>query len=495
MGVFSYVFAREMRLYPQATYRQLAQAIAQAYDTISPSVPTPFFEGDLDIPVFGEEGDAASLGWTAQVSGDLLRLLAGQLHGLDEGAVVELHPYANADKSLGFARITKAGLSASEASPIEYRGTAPPIIADLPQTMIATMAARGLAFGLKIALPPASDRSVSGEAAFKTIDALQKLPIDARGFATQWVKPDQTADIYLRVKGELIYFVPPSGEIVENGRNATVSLRIAPDGQNNIDQLRDDLLRIARYFNLLRMVQVVQNSAADSITRDVAETSSKSADTLEIKTFLLRDPSHAVTKFDESHDCPGVPLNEIPKGAVEIDANQAPELVQCDVIYVEMRNRGTKPVDATVLYVDSHYGIQAFELNGRVRIESEELRPRILPIQIVTWGKTKGSPEPGPLTTGMERIVVVGVERDLSNSDTISFAYWAQPGLKAAQLEMQRRGPALGKAVPFVQLMQDAALAPVDIRGAQSPRSDEIENATMRTFRWEVVAPSTPAAD
>ena len=89
---------------------------------------------------------------------------------------------------------------------------------------------------------------------------------------------------------------------------------------------------------------------------------------LDIKVFLLPAPPEAQAA---ERTCPRVPDKSIPKARVqEITPDQKPSLRHCDVLYVELANRGDNPVDLTVLYFNADAGINPYRAGGPVRLVS-----------------------------------------------------------------------------------------------------------------------------
>jgi hypothetical protein len=202
------------------------------------------------------------------------------------------------------------------------------------------------------------------------------------------------------------------GEWVRTGPRQSPSIAVA-ETKVTANALQENLWRASRALNLQRLTGGYCQSLRGfepAVTRG-----------LKVDLFLYRDP-----KATGGSSCPEPPgtQNTVPADAVRISADMTPEFRHCDVIYVLMRNTGQRPVDVTLLYIDSEAQIDRFNSWGKARIDPGEVRDRIQGICIVTMDK-----DSKPLPIGRERLVVIGVEKTSHDAIETTFCHLAQGSL------------------------------------------------------------------
>src|SRR5690606_37070900 len=110
LGLFTYTIFAKIAENPAMTYRQLGQAVLQAYSADNRTRPTPLFEGDLDRPVFGSTEADSIAQWAIKVEGTDLEIPAGLMHRLSNGAKLAVlpSPAAALDQARGYVEVSSA---------------------------------------------------------------------------------------------------------------------------------------------------------------------------------------------------------------------------------------------------------------------------------------------------------------------------------------------------------------------------------------------------
>lgn len=470
MGAFTNALRRALALDPNATYRQLAQRMVEIYSGLGADMPAPYFEGDLDKAIFSDK--AVEPTWKASWQRNRLSVVAGELNGIGEGAILALRDAAAAGAPgnvVGYARVERVTANRSEAAPIEYNNIkVAPISGDM--RLLAKLERPGIRAVLRVALPPAGDGAnmagdKSGRAA---IDALRSLAPEKRALSIEWLETGQPSDMYLRLRNKRIWLLTPFGNWVTAGPRQSPSIPVAETAAT-ANALQDNLWRTARALNLQRVAGSYRQS-----TRGVESTVVKS---LNIDLYLFRDPRATPTQSS----CPDAPTvqSALPTSAVRISADAQPEFKHCDIVYVVMRNKGSLPIDVTLLYVEAEAQINCFNGWGKARIDPGEVRERMQAFRIVTANPQSGT----PLPIGRERLMVIGVEKRSRDEIETTFCHLQQKSLDSARAE---RGATRGSDGAFAALMEDAGLATQQTRGFTAVRSEDLSNVVMRTFAWDV---------
>ncbi len=469
MGGLTNALRRALAQEPNATYRQLAQRITGLYGTFGADMPAPYFEGDLDKPVFSDK--AADPVWAAQVQAGRITLSAGELNGVDDGAIVALFESgtgAVSNTPFGYAKVEKATATRSEAQPIAFGDKPAPTLRQ-GTALRAKLERPGVRAVLRVALPPATDEAAvaparSGRAA---IDTLRSTASDRRPLAVEWVEAGQPADMHVRLRDGRIWLLTSFGDWISSGPRQSASIAVT-DLDGTANALRENLWRAARAANLERLAGSYRQS-----TRGIEGTATKA---LGVELYLYRDPRPAPGKWA----CPPEPAAQpaIPKDAVRMTSESLPDLQHCDIVYVVMRNTGKLPVDVTLLYIEAESQIQCFSGWGRARIEPGEVRERVQGFRIVTRDPQSGQ----PLPIGRESLMIVGVEKPARDAIETTFCHLQQASLDSAR----SRAGARSVGTPFSELMDQAGLATGNTRGFVAVGPQELGGVSVRTFGWNV---------
>jgi hypothetical protein len=407
-GLFTYTLADVLaHSTTPLTYRELAHRVLERYRSMGRSGPTPTFEGGgLDHLVLGQQsfsdrprlllGTRAGSGW---------ELRAGSIHGLTPGSVLQVFPRAGTpagDVSIGHVRVVSAKASTALVEPVAFNGVpAPP-----SNRLVDGARARTVLYDygdsrLRVALQGAagSRRFADDLEVLKTgagpqpIErALADLPDLTLGLA---VRTDSAvdADWFVGSVGSEVVLIPASGWIAAglsaHEADVPAQFRVGHIADPELSQnLAAAVQNIARARNLMRLAQ------GPSPEPDVS-----------LKVQLLRHDSESSSVWR--------PLRYEASGVT---------LTVGEVASFQITNDGSVPLDVTLLFINSGYGIQALYPRA-----DEEIDNRIQPGQTVSTGKFNVKDD----TLGVEHVVAIGVA--VGQEPRVSFGSLEQPSMNAFQ--------------------------------------------------------------
>ncbi|RTZ17282.1 caspase family protein [Vibrio aquaticus] len=308
-GLFTYTLTSLISQNPNMSYRQLAQGILSAYNGLPWYRTTPLFEGEsLDKPIFHRDGDVVTRYPVRKKKGRYF-IQAGQLNGFEEGAVVEVFADVASEEPLAVLEVTDSQIASSEAS--------------LKTGEFATKKAFAQ---LHSPAYPAKVRFKWQKAPPKAWQTALETQLEENLFLQRtidWVDSDQPADISLYVTDNKVYFFTVSDvdlpcELVSEtecqptrGNDTYLSLDVAQ--QTPLAILNNGLQRVIRAHNLKRLA--VKMTGTSSVMSEVF-------------------------------------LNDNPLGLDQLIAAK-----DGDDLYMSFVNKSRKPVDLTVMFIDSGLGI------------------------------------------------------------------------------------------------------------------------------------------
>ncbi|WP_375753704.1 caspase domain-containing protein [Vibrio sp. HN007] len=312
-GLFTYVLTSIVSSYPNMSYRQLAQGILSVYNSVPWHRTTPLFEGgeNLDKPMFHRDSEV-SVRYPAEIKREKLIVQAGQLNGFEKGAVISVFDAIDAEEPVASYEIIESGLATSVA---ELR------VGALEKER-AFIELDSPAFPnpvrVKWQQAPTAQWHAALEKVLSSNDLLRRT--------VKWVGADESAELSLYVADDRVYFFTPENmrlpcslqqrEVSCNEINSDeqyISLAIEKSNPDPYATLNNGLSRYIRARNLKRM------SAGFSSRSPVASE------------VLLNDEYRGLEQV--------------------ITAEDGDELVLSFV------NTSKKPVDLTVLFIDSGMGI------------------------------------------------------------------------------------------------------------------------------------------
>ena len=437
-GLFSFTLAQGIAQNGSLTYRQLRDFVLQKYAALGQWSVTPLMEGTaMDAPIFGDPSAKRIEQWPILGGDQRPKIAAGALNDLSDGELLAVlsNPAASDGEVLGYLRADHVTAFETDlTSADEHSGSATGTLrADaLPKGAYARLVETSPSFLLTVSLPPNS--RFEGHQQARARDLLRTWrSAPPAALRVKWVEPGDPADLRLsfgdinakRAADEL-WLLPPSGDLVASGPDKTPSLNLQQSDAELALKLKDSLQRISRAVNLLR------------IAAEIPAGGGTAADT-EIGAMLTR-----------AHDTQSQPL---PDGAL-------PKLFTDDVLQFTLHNRGSKPADVTLLFLDSQYGITAmYPEAGRLN-------------RIAPDGNDSVKIQIDADTVGVERIlaIVVAAEPNQPNTD---FSFLQQDTLPTTR----------GGVTPLQQLFETAAFGGSMTRGLA--RRIDTSQVRMRLFSWQ----------
>jgi hypothetical protein len=475
-SLFTLTLVTTLRAENFSSYRLFARAIRRAQSGAPGEVPTPVFEGDLDNPMFDGALDGPRI-WPAEfdVSTGEVHVAAGALHGIQLGSVLA---FERGGLQLGLGKVISVGLTLSTARPIAVDDRLDVTRTNLVGKFAAKVARPAVPFRLKVALPLDPTGENSGRTAHAVIESLSREPVTE--LPVEWLKArDRDADLYLRVIGDMIYLVPPTGELVTNGRSRTPAVSTEGGAAATVKLLKENLLLLLRQQNLRRIAGEMRDTGL--------------AEKIEVNLSRVRNMDElSRLQVNEKQKCASwdSPANDADRSPISMGVGRDILLTHCDLIFVEITNHWPKDIDVTLLYFDAEGGIGQLPVGGEVRIPANQAHfpHRFPPIKILTWCDAKvwkvceaaGGREFMPV--GTEHLMVIIAEVDKDQQDRRTFEYLAQPPLVRAK---ELTNNARNEADSFDELLRSAGLIRPQIRG----EIDRTGDATIKLITWTVRPP------
>ncbi len=433
-GLFTHTIFEQLAANPNVTYRQLGQAVMQAYSAANRPRPTPLFEGKLDVPVFGTDAVAAVQQWPLKVGASGITLAAGKLHRLTAGTrlIIVPSPTSTNEEAVGYVEVREADNLKAKVSPVESEGRAALAPAAIPAGAYARLTDVSFDTELTVSLPPDSP-SYAAEVA-QVRELLAKIVSDEqKPLKLKLVDAKQAADLKLAVMSEAdvgvliadagatsakvegtrnalsaaprLWFLPPTAEIsLEEGRRPPSIGFAGSTPEGLFGEVSDNLIRIFRATNLARL----------------GGASNFRPEEFELK-FRIRNPDKDVF--------------------TDLLAGTMPRVHPLDEVHLYAKNSSGRPIDINVLYIGSDYSIS--------HMHAERLHPDSTVDTGLLFFNDK--------SYGVERMVVVLTEGNaMTPLEDLSFL--AQEGVR----NLTR---AVGSPQGFAGLLRDIADAPAT-RGA-----------------------------
>jgi len=403
MGVFSYALAQVLEMNPAASYRQVGQQVLQTFAAMNQMGQTPMFEGEsLDAPLFGSRVGQQVRQWPIERQEGKLLIAAGNLHQIGEGAIFAALPDAVSpdDKALGYLQASSVGVFQSTLAPVAYNSKSAMSAVAADKVTTVRLVRANLSQSLRITLPPspsglprssskAEIASCKAVSSGETLDAKARAVIQSiqgqkvvEGVRLEWTKPDLGGDIRLLIFDGKLWLLPAGGELICDGPLKTHSIDLTQSSNEIESKLVDGLRKIAKVINLLRLAgQTIASDIADKLKVDVS--------------------------YVRGSDKP-----------VPISVSRAPDLLDKDKLVISIENRHIRPVDLTVLVVDSEYGIGQVFPNPKFN-ETNRIQPN----------STRRLGDDGSLiittsTVGREQLMFIAVEG--TSSEPVRFDFLAQ---------------------------------------------------------------------
>lgn len=381
-GLFTYTLAEALAQNSAMSYRQLGQFVLARYAALGRYAPTPLFEGTaMNSAVLGGQAGNSHAQWPITQKKGVLYLNAGLLHQLAPGSLLAVvpSPIAKTDEALGYLQISRADATTSQASPVAEPGKSSIKPEDIQTGMYARLTQPVVDLSLRVARPEVGN----GKPDDLVSAAIAQLQTVSAGVKVEWVPAGQEADLRLAVKHDQLWLLPPDGNIVEEGKNKSLSIRLNKSTAELKALLADSLQRVAKTLNLKRL-------AAQPIRG------------------LVNDQVNIELKLLRKGETTPQPLSR----------EALPSLHAGDKLQLDLHNLSGRALDVTVLYIDSQYGIQAFYpyIGQTNRIEAGG---RIEPLGI----------DINDETTGIESLVLIAVQAE-PQKPVADFRFLSQPKLE-----------------------------------------------------------------
>jgi hypothetical protein len=411
--------------------------------------PTPTFEGGgLDREVFGQRtfpdrpqivlGSHASSGW---------ELRAGAIHGVTKNSILEVFPPAGAsgaDRSVGYVRVVSARATDAIVEPVEHNKIAAPA----PERLIEGSRARIAEYSygdrrLRVALrtPPSPSDADRFEVIKKGAGpeplerAFDQLPELSRGLAVRTEAPAE-ADWFVRAEGDEVVLIPASGYMADRQVPASATPPRFRGGSIKSGTLAADmadaLRKIARARNLMRLAEDAASSGNVGLDVQIIRYDSETSGTAQEVKYEAQGSTLAVGEWAA----------------------------------FRMTNTGTVPLDVTLLFIDSSYGIEAL-----YPLKDQEIDNRIQPGKQANTSRF----EVTATTLGVEHVVAIGVP---GQGPRMSFSMLRQPALDAVKTRGAPRSP--------LEELLDSDLYGVGTRSGSLNLSGGVRH-TVRTLSWRTV--------
>lgn len=461
-GPLTFVLTRALARRPAQSYRELSVAIFDGYDRLRVQgrrpVPVPYFDGDLDRPVFGAES-ARGRGVPVERLDEARALLhAGMIDGVANGMAVRLRPVIpEAGTAQLTATVEKAGATRSV---LAIGGPVPPsfpftLVADLPEVPARRR------FRLSAPVAAADDEAylLPAQAAFERVT---RDGTEDRGFVFVGLPAgDPSADIALRVEGRNIVLLPssmtwkpPPSQGPDRRRFKTATLEGGAEAAATA--LVRSAIELAQGLNVL-----------DIAARMVEHSNVR----INVQAFRLPAGQAPSVVPPDAYRCAQTPGDRLPPGAQPLDDSDLPAFRHCDALYLQLRNEDRWPVDLSAFYIDS-LGCAVPLLSTGRGFRLEPGKTRILKVTVNTWSASRG----GPSTTGIERLVLLGSARQSPLEDAVAYSF---VGLVPRCNEAGNLPPAdaanRGSVTGFRRMMLEAAgYAPVTRSGLVVPLEEKI---------------------
>jgi hypothetical protein len=423
------------------TYRELAQRVQSQYVQWGLVSPTPLLEGlDLDREILSTRAWPGRSQFVLHEGDDGWIIRAGQLHGLTENSILAVYPpagKAGADKIVGHVRVRKCRPTECEVEPFAYNKKPVPrnlIEGGRCELIYVDYGDLRLRVGIE---GNAKDQGDNRRSILQMLKEIAKAPDSL----VEVVDDSGKADVLVRMKGEKLFLI--AADMAQRiGELPPGAAYFGPYTAGQSEKIHDDLTRIARARNLLKLVSGSSNTAAEDL--DVV-----------------------MVKLKNQNDKIGEPLKWGAKGLV---------LQPGDWVSWRITNRGKMPLDVTLLFLDSSYGISPlFPRRGTAGSGENRFLPRqshmLPPVRV------------NPKTVGLEHVVVIAVKGE---GQPIDFTCLAQPNLQKVE-EAATRGAgkqALNSALGG--LLKNALYAQGATRGLDMVETD---TQVLRLLSWTVPPP------
>jgi hypothetical protein len=448
------------------TYTEVVEQIQSHYSGSGRSWPTPLVEGhDKDLLLFSDDRpiDRPPFVLSLNRQGHWF-VNAGVFQGVTPGSILAVSSVRNNTEDgpiVGHVRVKEyqSDPLASLVEPWPYDNL--PVLTELQPDLrckpvfIDYQLARAT-----LAVDPLIDETSGGRTTTRPMAAAERaslrVELDKAGQHLNLIKPVDdalTAQWLLRRvdsgQEKLLYLTPGNGDAQTADPTKLPALFGPIPREELASWLVDRMTKIARAQNLLR--------TADA----TAARGSSYADQVRLGVRILR--------LHTLDDAEGEPIAWGKDGFV---------FQNDQLLGIEITNKGKVPVDVSVLYIDSGFGIEP--LFPASRGADNRLGPKDPPLKLLT--------EINATTTGLEHLVVIAVKSP-DEGLPVDFTFLKSPTLEQARRGL--RGADDGSLdSPLGKLLQTGLYAQGGTRGMSVP---DAKTSVIRAFNWRVMPTNSPA--
>jgi hypothetical protein len=452
LGLFTFTIFSKLAENPNATYRQLGQAVLQQYLADGRTKPTPLFEGQLDAPVFGTESQDRAMQWPVKIDGSRITVQAGQLQRLTPGTKLAVlrDPRDEMSAAIGYVAVRSAKTLTSVLEPIDYDDKPKLKAAEIPSNAYVRIAELVVDYSLAVARPGLST-GVDTETALVNSVLDEILADKERGFNLVLVEAGQSADLRFAVLRENeikdaaadatgqpgLWFLPASGDVTLKDGSRPPVIIIHADGRAGfVESVKKYLTTIYRATSLSR---------------------------------LAAAPNDPLDKLQVGFEIKRAATDEV----VPLVGAEVPRASPGDLVYVTAKNDSGKYFDLNVLYVGSDYSI------SHMPAEDGSAASRLAPGASLKAGVLEFTDE----YFGMERMIAVLTEVT-AQRELEDLSYLAQDGVP--QKTRDARAP--DEPVSFSDMLLDIGLAPAT-RAAKRFGDKGGSSGAVMIYQIETVRP------
>ncbi len=432
------------------TYRELAQRIHHKYIQWGRISPTPLLEGSgIDREILGKTfWKQRSRLRVSRTQQGKWKVNAGSIHGVTSGSIYSVLPPQNSkdnnSKVNSYVKVTQTAPLHSFVEPCAYQNSL--LIKKLPTTASCQLVAKSYGeSSLTLAISNYDQKNQPFESSFKKklLELLKKLTQE-EGAIIKLAESDQKADWLLVPSVESnqsreVYLAQTHGDSnLQKGKNRSF-------GPAKLDSHFSEWLRIRsrRIIKVRNLLALASNDEESLFGDDFG---------LPVELKLLR--CHSASQ----------------KKAEVVQWSSGREVQVGDVIEFHIHNTSRVPIDATLLFVDEHFGIVPFFPRtgqfGQNRIE---------PGKTAVSRKAKVS-----LSHRPEHMILIAV-RAKKQSEPLDFTFLAQPTLQQAQ---GKRGSTRGLSSSLGKLLSSRLLRTSNSRGNFS--AEGMDEHAIRLISWHV---------
>lgn len=441
-GLLTYTLCKILTTSPSPlTYRELTQRIHSEYVRHGRAAPTPLVEGkDLDREVLGLRTWPGRSRILLLKDGDGWKVTGGRLNGLTPKSVLAVYPPAGtdtSDKPIGHVLVQAANVTDADVFPCAHAGLA--VVTNLPVGGRCEPAY--IDYGtlqLIVAVEGTGPHSQTLRQHLSDIarERGSLITLAANPGGADWLFQLKNSEALLSPVYTTLAMTPP----------AQTPARFGPYPVGDVDRIKAVLERIARARNLLTLTAAGMEEAARG-------SASSNAAGVAVDLTML--------KLSSKDDREGTPVTWKERGAV---------LKPGDWVAFRVHNRARFPVDVSLLFVDSSFGI--YPIFPKPGITGDN---RLEPGQKYRTGPFRVNAK----TFGLEHLVAIAVRGE---GQPLDFTCLAQPTLELART---RGNGDRNLRSPLGQLLAHSLFNQGTTRGLGA---EEIDNHALRLLSWQVEA-------